>query len=188
MTIVLNTFASIIIGHFIADWLLQNRELATTKSRSLFHLSAHVGIYCMAMLCVSYFTFDNFEKALLFTIFNTSLHFLTDFLTSKLTTYFYVTKNDSYFWHTIGFDQTLHFLPLYWIYEWINSPDVATVSTSTLFQSNFGQFLIGITCILSIVLILAAAFYLSINVLTKRDEVLKIVEEFEKNKTKPENQ
>lgn len=104
----------LIISHFIADFLFQTRKMGENKSRSLLWLSAHILVYT-AVLCVCTFAADSIyhfevgtEKLFLFVLANGYLHLITDFFSSKASSYFYKKNNLGLFWWTIGLDQMIH--------------------------------------------------------------------------------
>lgn len=120
---------ALLVLHYVADFLLQTRKMGQNKSKSLMWLSIHVGVYLIALLSFGLLfghyvvqdpndMYPIFEYCLL----NATLHWLTDFGTSKLSGYFYMKYvaykqkdedaiADRYqykFWATIGFDQLVH--------------------------------------------------------------------------------
>lgn len=110
----------IMLIHWIADFLCQTRWMAENKSKNLLALSAHVGIYmivfgaaCMPML--------GLIPGILFALINGVLHFVVDFCTSRVTTYFYQKQNMHAFFATVGFDQYLHFICLWYVKAWVSS-------------------------------------------------------------------
>lgn len=97
--------------HFIADFVFQSRKMAENKSRSLYYLSYH---------CLEYTAFL-LPFGIKFAIVNGLCHFLTDFVTSKLTTKFFLSKNNKMFFVTIGADQAIHLTTLIWSIKYANS-------------------------------------------------------------------
>ncbi len=104
------TILTLIWLHFIADFVLQTREMATKKSSDLYWLSCHVTVYTI--------TFMLFFGPI-FALMNGVLHFVTDFITSRLTTHFYKKENMQMFFTTIGFDQAIHASTLILTYVWL---------------------------------------------------------------------
>jgi hypothetical protein len=72
-------FILIIWIHFISDFILQANFLAINKSKNNQILLLHCGIYSIPFLIFG------LDYALLAGI----LHFIVDFVTSRITTYFY---------------------------------------------------------------------------------------------------
>lgn len=97
-------FYLVLFVHWFADFICQTREMANNKSKSNRWLFYHVGVYTLIM---SVFGFK-------FALINGSAHFATDFVTSRLTSHFWVEKDVHSFFAVIGFDQFLHVAILYW--------------------------------------------------------------------------
>jgi hypothetical protein len=94
--------------HFVSDFLCQTREMATNKSKSLYWLTLHVLVYSTATIIGwCYFTTDIHVLGSIWVI-TFLTHWLTDFTTSKITTYYYLKNNMFGFFSTIGFDQLIH--------------------------------------------------------------------------------
>lgn len=124
-------FASLLIVHFIGDFILQDERWARTKWNDSTVLLKHVGMYTLCW--VMYFTFGNkmlitgnlyiIVGVLKFLFTTYVLHFLTDYITSKITHQQSLNKNwgtqipNIGFFTTIGIDQTLHYLQLVYSYE-----------------------------------------------------------------------
>lgn len=105
----------IFIAHFIGDFILQSREIANNKSSNIFILSFHCIIYSLTLFCVS--VFIGFGEAALFALINGVLHFVVDYVTSKLTTYYYTKENSKMFFNIVGLDQLIHYSTLIVTYE-----------------------------------------------------------------------
>lgn len=110
-------FELIIAGHFIADWLLQSRHIATTKSTNIKSLIIHITIYglFMSVPAFSFFGLAGLKWILL----NTVLHGLWDWnfyrIMKRVSTD--VTPDNYYekkaFWDSIAVDQTFHLVTLF---------------------------------------------------------------------------
>lgn len=104
--------------HLFADFLCQTHEMAIGKSKSNYWLSLHVGVYtlvtflawhfCLMQPGVSYFI----TEYLYFVVFIFSTHWVTDYITSRISSK-YFTKGD---YHNgfvvVGVDQLIHTLQL----------------------------------------------------------------------------
>ena len=88
--------------HFIADFALQTDKIAVAKSRDLKALCLHCGIYSIPLLFFGW----------RFAFLNGLLHFIVDFVTSKITRYYWSNKNRHWFFMTIGCDQAIHITTL----------------------------------------------------------------------------
>lgn len=109
--------------HFIGDFVFQTRQMAEIKSKSVFWLSLHVLWYCFAFFPVAFgIGFDTPYVEFMFLLFTT--HWLTDFITSKITTYFWKKKKIKAFFTTIGFDQLIHIATLLLLFKYFIQPFV----------------------------------------------------------------
>jgi hypothetical protein len=129
----------ILLTHFIADFLCQTRTMATQKSKSLYWLSVHVLTYTVVTLIgwVTFLTINDgypdkgFMDVLLrifvtvwdigvpLVIITFITHWVTDFCTSKLTTYLWSKKEEWKFFAVIGFDQLIHATTLLGTYGYL---------------------------------------------------------------------
>jgi uncharacterized membrane protein YedE/YeeE len=113
----------ILFIHFVADFLLQSREMATNKSKSLYWLSAHVIVYSV-ITGIGWSIFINppsfgFDPFLFIVGLTFITHWVTDFCTSKLTTYFYTKEKYFEFFGVIGLDQLIHTITLLLTYQYL---------------------------------------------------------------------
>jgi len=115
-------FPSIMLIHYIADFQMQSRHIAETKSKCNKSLSIHVliymGTFIMAGL-VNVVCRTNLDvwKFAEFVLTNGLLHWLTDYITSRETTKAYQNGDMEKFWNIIGFDQLIHGVTLYTTWE-----------------------------------------------------------------------
>ena len=84
--------------HFIADFLLQDDTMARNKSKSILWLGGHALIYMTPFLYLGWE----------FVVFTGATHFITDFFTSKGTTWLWLRGERRWFFVLIGFDQAIH--------------------------------------------------------------------------------
>jgi hypothetical protein len=89
---------AIIWVHFVADFIFQTRKMANNKSKHIGYLLYH---------CVEYTAFL-LPFGLKYAAINGLMHLATDFVTSKMTSYFYANKKEKLFFVTIGLDQAIH--------------------------------------------------------------------------------
>jgi len=129
----------ILLIHFIADFLCQTRTMATNKSSSIYWLSAHVGVYTMVtfvgwILLFSIHdgfpnkTFGDFLLRMFVTVWNYGLplvlltyttHWITDFITSRITSNLYKKEKYFEFFAVIGLDQFIHATTLLLTYGYL---------------------------------------------------------------------
>lgn len=99
----------LIWAHFIADFLLQTDKMALNKSSNNFWLGVHVIIYSMPFMLISW----------KYAVVNGLLHFITDFCTSRATSYLYKKNQRHWFFVVIGLDQAIHMTCLVLTYVWL---------------------------------------------------------------------
>lgn len=110
----------IFLFHYISDFMFQSRMMGENKSSSLGWLLKHVIVYATILGLLSYPLFSGSLDFLFWILLNFSLHLMTDFITSKISTHFYLKKNLYGFWNTIGIDQTIHIVTLYYTFIWLS--------------------------------------------------------------------
>ncbi len=100
----------ILFSHTVADFVLQSDEVAKGKSSNNWTLLKHITIYTAAMLpCAAVVSGPLF---MLFLSINAVAHFITDYITSRITTYYWLREERHKFFVTIGFDQFAHMAAL----------------------------------------------------------------------------
>ena len=100
--------------HWIGDYLLQTNRMAKLKSERIDWLTFHALAYSVALSAGALFLFP-WKIALGFIALNASLHWVTDFVTSRASSYF--KNNPRIFYPIIGFDQFLHAAALILSYD-----------------------------------------------------------------------
>ena len=112
----------IIIGilffHWLADFVFQGDEMAKNKSKNIKWLLYHILIYYLIMLVFTLFIMVNYYGifSFIWVLINTFLHFIIDYITSKINKYLWNNKMIHEFFVSIGFDQFLHITFLLFIY------------------------------------------------------------------------
>jgi uncharacterized protein DUF3307 len=94
--------------HWVADFVLQSRWMATNKSSRLDALSLHVAVYTTALGFGAIVIFGAIEAVLWFTAANGALHFVTDFFTSRITSKLWKEQRIHGFFLMVGLDQLIH--------------------------------------------------------------------------------
>ena len=87
--------------HFVGDFFLQNNWMALNKSKRFGlnqHMVAHIAVLSLFYL----------PLGVTFVLANAAAHWLTDAVTSQLTTYFWRREQRHWFFVVIGFDQFIH--------------------------------------------------------------------------------
>lgn len=95
---------SLLLVHFVADFVLQSDWMATNKSKRWDALTAHVTVYATSFL------FWGLE----FAVVTYALHFLTDAITSRITSRLWQANQRHWFFVAIGADQLIHAACLAW--------------------------------------------------------------------------
>ncbi|MEJ0054410.1 MAG: DUF3307 domain-containing protein [Bacteroidota bacterium] len=108
-----NTLILIFVAHWAGDFLLQTSSMAVGKSHSMKWLSVHVLVYSGTLFVFSLILFD-LQVAAIFVLVNATLHWFTDFFTSKLASKY--QNQPRIFYSVLGFDQLVHFSCLTYTY------------------------------------------------------------------------
>ena len=119
----------IMFGHWLADFVCQTDEMAKNKSTDIWWLSYHVGAYATIMLFWT-MLFVMIQHGLILETSPPSTfilfplwcaiyvgHWITDFVTSKITKKLWEKKKVHNFFVVIGADQWLHLVQLLIIYK-----------------------------------------------------------------------
>ncbi len=88
----------LIFIHWFADFCLQTDKVAQGKSKSNLVLLQHVSIYSAPMLIFGW----------KFALVNLVLHFITDWFSSRATSYLWQKGDRHNFFVVIGLDQAIH--------------------------------------------------------------------------------
>ena len=117
------TLGILLILHFMADFVLQNDWMATNKSKNVWALTVHVlvytGMFAFALLFIhdsvglNYYV--SWKQFWLFVGMLAGLHFITDALTSRITSDLWAKGERHWFFVMIGLDQLLHVWQLIWV-------------------------------------------------------------------------
>lgn len=97
------------LGHWIADFVCQTHWQATNKSKNWMALSSHVAIYT-AIMTVFFVALvpPSVQAVLLFVGVTFASHFMTDAITSRITSYLWAKQKVHDFFVVVGFDQLIH--------------------------------------------------------------------------------
>ena len=102
---------ALLLAHLIGDFFLQTDEMARGKSSSDTILYQHVGIYIMPFAIIAFYVFP-VMIAFLFLISNLLLHFMTDYVSSRVAKSYFEREKRHEFFITIGIDQFIHVFTL----------------------------------------------------------------------------
>jgi len=117
------TIVFIILLHFIGDFILQSSWMALNKSHNNRALLAHVATYTLVIFVGSWVLWykDPMDLNLIiaWTLTNGLLHFITDYITSRINSRLWKLENKHWFFTMIGFDQLIHYACLFFTSSWI---------------------------------------------------------------------
>ena len=117
-------FVMILTIHFLADFGLQTHEQATRKGegRSFWNrwLAYHVGVYTLVWGAVFFFLplpseFQSIIGWITFCLLIGIPHYLTDWVTSRLSKPFFNSGDFHNGFVVVGADQVIHYLCLIWV-------------------------------------------------------------------------
>lgn len=108
-----------LLTHWFADFCLQTDEQAKGKATSIKLLTFHVSIYTVISSIMWYFLLWDWQKCVIFAIITFVSHFITDFITSKISKPFWEKGDVHNGFIIVGFDQILHYIQLYITYIWL---------------------------------------------------------------------
>lgn len=114
----LTGIVALILIHFVADFVLQTQVMAQNKSSSNKWLLYHVIIYILPFSLMN-LIFDNIAVTLIFMVANMSLHFVTDYVSSRVAKQYWEKKDVHNFFVVIGADQMIHMLTLVLTFAWL---------------------------------------------------------------------
>ena len=131
MQIELLLILQIVFAHWFSDFVLQSGWMATNKSKNWLALGSHVATYT-ASLCFTMMTtgallvpivYDDAPNAVIYAMtprafylwvaINGVLHFVTDAITSRITSKLWVKGDMHNFFVVVGFDQLIHYTCLF---------------------------------------------------------------------------
>jgi predicted ABC-type sugar transport system permease subunit len=115
----------ILFVHWVSDFVLQSHWMATNKSKNIWALSSHVLVYTatfafiMLMSGILLSTTVWWSSAIMAMLtpvafaywiaLNGALHFMTDFVTSKITSALWQRADFHNFFVVVGADQLIHY-------------------------------------------------------------------------------
>lgn len=117
----------IVSFHYVSDFVFQNDKMARGKSKSNTMLGFHVGVYSSIWIIPCIFVFNfGVTATVLFCTFTFLLHFITDYISSRISSKLYAAGKlggsipNFGFFSVIGLDQMLHYYALFITYYLIN--------------------------------------------------------------------
>lgn len=110
MPLTIEIIFTILLLHYIGDFLVQTRWMGENKSTNVNALGAHIFTYFLCLI----------PLGLTYALANSVLHLITDSVSSRLSKHFYSTNQMHGFWSTIGADQLLHMIALFGTYQFFH--------------------------------------------------------------------
>ena len=117
----MDTLIFALLIHFLADFALQTHNQATKKSSSNWYLFLHVGTYSLVWFLATFAYTNDDLFALSFASITFVAHFITDYITSRMSKQFFDNQDFHNGFVVIGFDQLLHYIQLFATLEYLNS-------------------------------------------------------------------
>lgn len=111
------TILLILWCHFLGDFVLQDDDTAKYKSEKLSVLAYHIMFYTMCLVPIgAYITLNRRDPLdmLYFILLNSLAHGIIDYITSRITKYYFLKSGRHAFFVTIGFDQAAHMSILFY--------------------------------------------------------------------------
>lgn len=101
-------FLILLTLHFIGDFLLQTDRMATRKSYDSLALLQHVTLYGVPFAAFTLLTVSNPMHALWFTSVTMTVHFFTDFVTSRITSRLWFFARQDGVWEQASYHYPKH--------------------------------------------------------------------------------
>jgi hypothetical protein len=103
----------VIVAHWYADFVCQTHWQASNKSKNWSALTRHVTSYTVVVGILIGWEAQGWAQAALFVAITFAAHFLTDAVTSRITSRLYAKQDWHNFFVVIGLDQVLHYVQLF---------------------------------------------------------------------------
>lgn len=118
--ITIDLVLAILVIHLMSDFFLQSEWMANNKSKNWWALSLHVLVYSWATALS--WVVVGIDIAPIHHIFGITFgaHFVTDAITSRITSYLYQKQKFRLFFSMIGIDQVLHYTQLFLMYKFLS--------------------------------------------------------------------
>lgn len=107
MTISVTMLLLLVWVHFVADFMFQTDKMAQSKSTSNKWLTIHIAVYSVFFIPFGW----------QFALANGVLHWITDYFSSRATTYLWKKEERHWFFVVIGLDQVIHLTCIVLLYS-----------------------------------------------------------------------
>ena len=107
--------------HFLADFILQSDRVSKSKSSNNAVLFYHVMLYSLPFVPFAawHFLDRSYWVGFAFVYGNAAAHFVTDYITSRMTTKLWKAGEVHWFFVVIGADQAIHLSTLALTFWWL---------------------------------------------------------------------
>lgn len=115
---------SIIIIHWVADFVLQTDKQARGKSKNWNDLLSHTASYSLVWFIPSFVMIYYFHYSpylWLFSFITFICHTVTDYFTSRLNSKLWARGDVHNFFVSVGFDQVLHYVQLFLTFYYLKN-------------------------------------------------------------------
>ena len=110
----LQTILIILFFHWVADFKFQTHYQATNKSKNNLALALHVDTYCWTFLIPAVYMLG--LNGIYWVALNGVLHFITDYVTSRINSKLWAKQDWHYFFEAVGADQLFHYTCMFSTY------------------------------------------------------------------------
>lgn len=105
----IGTLLFLVWAHLFADFVLQTDYVAINKSKDWKVLLYHVSLYSLVFIYIGW----------LYALVNGVLHFITDAISSRVTSILWKREQRHWFFVVIGIDQAVHMTCLFLTYVYL---------------------------------------------------------------------
>jgi hypothetical protein len=113
----INLVLLIIFAHWVSDFVMQTDQMALNKSTSIKWLTYHVIAYMLSMFIIILVIWGSVNAYWI--LLNGALHWSTDFVTSKISSWLWRNERRHDFFVMVGFDQLIHYACLLLTATWM---------------------------------------------------------------------
>lgn len=106
--------------HFFADFVMQSDKVSKSKSGSNAVLLYHVALYSLPFCPFAAWYFKSWLLGMAFVWGNAAAHFVTDYITSRMTSRLWKAGEVHWFFVVIGADQAIHMTTLFGSFVWLS--------------------------------------------------------------------
>lgn len=109
----------VLFAHWIADFVCQTHWQASNKSKNWNALLRHVVVYTAIMAALVGIVVQSWFRWEVFVAITFVAHFITDAITSRVTSRLYAKQDWHNFFVVVGFDQLLHYAQIFLTFGYV---------------------------------------------------------------------